>query len=247
MEVHHPHLIHKKKHFNEYLFEFIMIFFAVFLGFIAENFRVTLENKRKEKEYIRSLIEDIKSDTTQLTAIINQLGRRDQGIDTLLVILKDPATITNSNKIFKLRENLGFRDFIYTDRTIQQLKSTGEFRLIRKIDVSNKIISYDASARNVVTLDNILNSIIGNVLISVNNIFDFSNIGGWSSAIPYDQLQIPQNPIPLLTTDKKEIIRLYNIVTDYKRFALGFKKALAMLRKEGASLALFLKKEYYAK
>ena len=245
MEVHPPHLKHKKKHFNEYLFEFIMIFFAVFLGFIAENFRVTLENKKKEKEYIHSLVEDIKSDTTQLTAIIDQLSRRDQGIDSLLVILKDPVTITNSNKVFKLRKNLGFRDFIYTDRTIQQLKSTGEFRLIHKIDVSNKIISYDASARNVVTLDNILNSIISNVLISVNNIFDFTHIEGWSSAIPYDQLKIPQYPIPLLTTDKKEIIRLYNIVTDYKRFALGFKKALAMLREEGTSLVLFLKKEYY--
>jgi len=36
MEFHHPHLA--KKNFKEYLFEFIMIFLAVTLGFFAENF-----------------------------------------------------------------------------------------------------------------------------------------------------------------------------------------------------------------
>jgi hypothetical protein len=38
MEVHHhPHV--EKKNFKEYLLEFMMIFLAVTLGFIAENIR----------------------------------------------------------------------------------------------------------------------------------------------------------------------------------------------------------------
>ena len=38
MEVHKPprHVMHKKK-WSEYLLEFLMLFLAVFLGFIAEN------------------------------------------------------------------------------------------------------------------------------------------------------------------------------------------------------------------
>ena len=40
MEVHHhPDLHHKKKKIKEYFLEFLMIFLAVTLGFIAENVR----------------------------------------------------------------------------------------------------------------------------------------------------------------------------------------------------------------
>ena len=38
----------------------------------------------------------------------------------------------------------GFLDFIYTDATIQQLKNSGGFRLIRNQKVVDSIMSYDA-------------------------------------------------------------------------------------------------------
>ena len=38
MEVHkHPHHVTHKKKWGEYLLEFVMLFLAVFLGFVAEN------------------------------------------------------------------------------------------------------------------------------------------------------------------------------------------------------------------
>ena len=43
MEVHkHPHHVTHKKKWVEYVLEFVMLFFAVFLGFIAENIREDL-------------------------------------------------------------------------------------------------------------------------------------------------------------------------------------------------------------
>ena len=39
MEVHHPHHVTHKKKWGEYLLEFLMLFLAVFLGFLAENWR----------------------------------------------------------------------------------------------------------------------------------------------------------------------------------------------------------------
>src|SRR6266581_4914367 len=62
MEVHkHPHHVTHKKKWGEYLLEFIMLFLAVFLGFIAENFREHSVEGRKEKEYISSMVEDLKN------------------------------------------------------------------------------------------------------------------------------------------------------------------------------------------
>ena len=50
MEVHHhPHV--EKKKFKEYFLEFLMIFFAVTLGFFAENIRETLTERHNAKEY----------------------------------------------------------------------------------------------------------------------------------------------------------------------------------------------------
>src|ERR1035438_2735349 len=53
MEVHHhPHV--EKKGFREYFLEFLMIFLAVTLGFIAENIREHFADVRTEKEYLSS-------------------------------------------------------------------------------------------------------------------------------------------------------------------------------------------------
>src|SRR5215472_9648635 len=66
MEVHHHPKV-EKKNFKEYFFEFIMIFLAVTLGFLAENIRENVTDREKEKQYMESMLQDLKSDT----ALIN--------------------------------------------------------------------------------------------------------------------------------------------------------------------------------
>src|SRR6202030_3863953 len=59
MEVHkHPHHVTHKKKWGEYLLEFIMLFLAVFLGFIAENVREHLSEKNKAYSLAKSLEND---------------------------------------------------------------------------------------------------------------------------------------------------------------------------------------------
>jgi len=82
MEVHHhPELPHgKKKRFKEYVLEFLMIFLAVTMGFIAENVREHISDHSKEKEYITGMIKDLAIDTANLKTIINynkKTGERD--------------------------------------------------------------------------------------------------------------------------------------------------------------------------
>ena len=43
-----------------------MLFLAVFLGFIAENIRESSVERRQEMEYIHSMINDLKTDTSKL-------------------------------------------------------------------------------------------------------------------------------------------------------------------------------------
>ena len=68
MEVHH-HSHHPKK-WKEYLTEFLMLFLAVSMGFVAENLREKhVENERSE-ELIQAFIIDVQESQKQLDSII---------------------------------------------------------------------------------------------------------------------------------------------------------------------------------
>lgn len=70
MEVHHLlSLYHGKHNFREYFLEFLMILLAVVLGSIAENVREHFSDGAKEREYMRSMINNLKSDTTNIKEI----------------------------------------------------------------------------------------------------------------------------------------------------------------------------------
>ena len=84
METHAYHL-HRApgKKIWHYFFEFLMLFFAVFCGFLAENWREHMQEHRREKEFIHSIVEDLKSDKLQSSRTILQLKRIKSGTDTI--------------------------------------------------------------------------------------------------------------------------------------------------------------------
>src|ERR1700730_7687270 len=97
MEVHHhPDLHHKKKNLREYFLEFLMIFLAVTMGFIAENIRERVTDRSKEKEYIESLVQDLKTDTTLAGEKIKAISFQMFGMDTLEMLLTPDVNKSDS-------------------------------------------------------------------------------------------------------------------------------------------------------
>src|SRR4026208_1599131 len=87
MEVHaHSHTPRKK--WTHYFWEFFMLFLAVTLGFLVENQREHYIENKREKKYIRSMIEDLKEDTSSFRKAIEINGRACSDLDTLIVLLK---------------------------------------------------------------------------------------------------------------------------------------------------------------
>src|SRR2546430_948566 len=84
----HPdsHRDHKKK-WTEYLLEFFMLFLAVFLGFLAENWREHIAETSREKEYVGSFIEDLKLDTASINANIVLRRNKINTLDSLILYL----------------------------------------------------------------------------------------------------------------------------------------------------------------
>ena len=97
MEVHHhPHVHHRKK-WKDYFFEFLMLFIAVTLGFFVENLREHYIENQREKEYIKSFMEDLKTDILSASNWISILVERHMMMDSLTYLLSHNGISTSSN------------------------------------------------------------------------------------------------------------------------------------------------------
>ena len=154
MEVHHhahnPAAPHHKKNWKSYFWEFLMLFLAVFCGFLAEYQLEHKIERDREKQFMQTMAEDLKSDSAALNRLIRLRKSRIRELDTLFHLIATDEYLNNGRKVYELYE-LPFWDiyrFFPSDRTMQQLKNGGNLRLIRKKDVSNALIKYDITVRN---------------------------------------------------------------------------------------------------
>jgi hypothetical protein len=112
MEVHHhPHV--EKRSFKEYFLEFIMIFLAVTMGFFAESIRESISDSGKEKEYMVTMIEDLKKDTLAFDKVIATnkflIRGEDSALDFLMADLNIQANAETALIYFyKYCVNLSF-------------------------------------------------------------------------------------------------------------------------------------------
>ena len=143
MEV-HAHTHSGKKKWTEYLWEFLMLFLAVFCGFLAENQREHMVEHQREKQYMSTMLEDLKADIPLIDSTIINWEIINKSIDTVTNAITFPLNNIDFPKIYRhLNPAFNIWSFRYNDRTITQLKNSGGFRLIRNKKVANKIIAYD--------------------------------------------------------------------------------------------------------
>lgn len=143
MEVHH-HAHTARKKWTHYLWEFLMLFLAVFCGFLAENQREHMIEHQREKQYMRSLVEDLTTDTAELKKAIQKTDSTARYSDSTLLFLNtykpaNEVSIRLANVITVAGQRLSL---INTDRTSSQLKNAGAMRLISKENVINSILRY---------------------------------------------------------------------------------------------------------
>ncbi|MFI5187413.1 MAG: hypothetical protein ACHQF0_11845 [Chitinophagales bacterium] len=147
METHAQHL-HKApgKKWTHYLFEFLMLFLAVFCGFLAENQREKMVENRREKEYIVSMVEDLKNDSVFLALSINKLIPYHLGwLDSTVHLFQAPDLKGKDRLIYQafMIGTAWAYNFYPTERTISQLHTEG-FHLIRNRNTTNIISQLEA-------------------------------------------------------------------------------------------------------
>lgn len=146
MEVHH-HTHTDRSKLKHYLFEFFMLFLAVFAGSVAEYQLEHINEHSHEKEYMESMVKDLKSDTSFIRQTLAFDTRKLKGLDSMINILSEPtiptAEITHLHK-------LGWAILVnypvsFSTGTLTQLKYSGSLRLVQNRAVVDSVMSYDSN------------------------------------------------------------------------------------------------------
>ncbi|MFL6418333.1 MAG: hypothetical protein ACJ71P_02810 [Nitrososphaeraceae archaeon] len=259
MEVHkHPHHVTHKKKWGEYLLEFFMLFFAVFLGFVAENIREHMVEKDRAKQYAKSLISDLQKDTSMINEELFELNHSIKDIDSLCLYVKGKTInqISNLELFERAFINMGFyRPYKWSRASIEQLKSSGSLRYFNNDSIVYKISSYDAGTRHMDQDYQTDENLRGKVFQQRELIIDqnypnelfllrVSNYDSLKTTTSYQRLK--NENIRLLTTDIKDIKILVNEYQTLK-FLLTVRRIdeLPDLVKEATELIQLLKEEYH--
>lgn len=155
MEVHkHPHNVTHKKKWGEYLLEFLMLFLAVFLGFLAENQREHIVEHNREKEFMIALVKDLQLDTIQFSRIKIYRLNKLQTLDSLIIFFANHSEQSVPAYGYSLAIKLfGHAGFFQNSGTLDQLKNSGGLRLIRHRNVVDSIESYDQQIKRIALRD----------------------------------------------------------------------------------------------
>ncbi|HEU4858698.1 MAG TPA: hypothetical protein VFT15_02635 [Chitinophagaceae bacterium] len=143
MEVHH-HAHTPRKKWTHYFWEFLMLFLAVFCGFLAELQLEHYIEHQREKQYMKSMLQDLQTDTATIKRVYNRALLQSALMDSLIELGNyHPMNEENIRKLYLLHgKTTRFLNIRFEDRTSSQLKNAGGMRLIRNEPVGNAIRQY---------------------------------------------------------------------------------------------------------
>lgn len=241
MEVHaHTHTARKK--WTHYFWEFLMLFLAVFCGFMAEYQLEHKIEKDREKIYMQNMLEDLKTDT----AIYSDYAARNAVVrdlvDTLTVLLKSPDRRKHISKLaYSARiMTAKWKQIAMVKRTYEDMKSSGHLRLIRKKEVAGKVSSYYSSLSELDTYNNVGMIWSNNYAQAMAKLFD----GEALLKIIKEKKEVPLTGDALISEDK---IAINELLTSAGYFygALSLNNNVAADRKINATLLIELIKTKY--
>ena len=251
MEVHH-HTHTPRNKWTHYFWEFLMLFLAVFCGFLAENQREHYIEGRREKKYIQNLIHDLARDTINYNLSITlRLERERQAHQLITMLYSSDRNIHLADLYYFARQMPRMNTIFYsTDATMNQLKNSGALRLIKKTEIADSIVAYNAAME--AYAENRKTEIETRIAYrnTVGNVFDASVLLIMIDSAGDDMDKTVISPSfvkPLITENHQTINHLCTLIHFlYSQSIIG-RKTLLKHKEQACRLIELLKKEYHLK
>ena len=244
MEVHH-HSHTARKKWTHYFWEFLMLFLAVFCGFLAENQREHFVEQQREKKYIESLIVDLKGDTTEIKSVIDFNINKFRGLDTLIFALN---SMQNQDELYRLNRYYAINIYtmIFNDRTMRQLLNSGNMRLIRRQAISDSIMNYYGQSKDdIIGQEKVYEEMSKRLLFLAEDIFD-QTLSSLKIDDKHNFYRVSNSAKRELLTNDKRIIKKYaQTVSTCQGMLAIYLELLFDMKAKSQRLLSLLEKEYH--
>jgi hypothetical protein len=125
----------RSKNWKKRVFDFMMLFLAVFLGFIAENVRENFSDRQHASELAKSFYNELRDDSIAIASKVKGRIKKEQAIEYMVSFFRDSSLSTSSKmlSINFLWATTVRTPTIFTPRTVvlEQLKSSGSLRYFK--------------------------------------------------------------------------------------------------------------------
>ena len=234
---------------DAYFWEFFMLFLAVTLGFFVENQREHYIEGKRETKYIKSIIEDLKADTTWSTQYFLDQYRSVKYYDSviLLLVLNKRDELQQQRLYYMARMAIRLSQFNrVNDNAYEQMKNSGNLRLLHSQEIIDRISGYYFRTREIESMTNIMISRQQALSEYEGKIFN-GNI--YQQMVDSKTFNIsPPSGNPALITTDSEIINEFIVKAHYVKSIMLYAINFAKQRKaEAIQLIQFLQNEYHLK
>ena len=146
MEVHHAHHPAHKKKWSEYLLEFFMLFFAVTLGFFAENYREHSIIEHRMQENYAAIIVDLEQDNLKIDSIFTE-AKNGINLVTLSHVLYKYKTGGFTEKdlldsIYNIKTIPSYTTLFVNNTTFKNMQSSGLLSYVTDKDIKTGLSYY---------------------------------------------------------------------------------------------------------
>jgi len=171
MEQQHLNQFSPKKKWYVYFIDFIMLFVAVTLGFLAENVRDQQTDKNREISYLKNVHEDLLVDINRFEFVMSANNWRLLMLDSLHMEINKVSPDLPS--LYYYIRNLAVRTtFESSHLGLDQIKASGGFRLIQNAKIIAGIQDYERRLNSAMKLEEIRERTLEQARFKMAVVFD---------------------------------------------------------------------------
>lgn len=203
--------------FKDYFLQFLMVFLAIILGAIGENYREQYTNevleRNMERETLGAMVDDLNVDILNLDKSIENKESKEVLSKKLITLISSKDRAQNTKDIYYCGRVITTREpFAASDGAVTQLQNSGGYSMIKNKMIITQINQYNYLKEKIYKLNETEEHILIQYRIVASNIFNAEVFSNMLNAIEYKNYKYYIKPldenIPLFSTDP-ELLNQY--------------------------------------
>ena len=233
------------KYFKYAIGEIVLVVIGILIALQLNTWKEANAERKLEKAYIVSLIEDIKKDTNNFSTTIDLNEQRMKSLDSFASMCFNYKE-SNDPKFFGMYfASIIHPDFVsQTDRTLVQLRNAGGMRLITKKITADSIVQYEDYFSRLTNQQVWYEGMLKDLVNAGIPVFNYKYLPRYKEEWTKERLDEFKSTAKIETKDEKLIIELGNTAVIYKSVTEQYLNLLEEGKQKSKDLINVLQTDY---